>query len=250
MKNSPIILLCGQAGSGKDTIASMIKDIVPNTITLAQADPLKMLGKSLFQFTDDQLWGPSQSRNAIDERFNMKSTWRKMLDNSYAIKAWLDYCKLKEHKTAFFKWLYTLEETTFHKNNPLSPRTMLQTLGTEFGRSINPNIWSTIALDKAKERLANNQADLVVVTDGRFKNEILNAKMNNAMTVLIVNPQSATAKAREKTFGVQGHASEEELKTVPNYWFDHVFVNMKQFKLNYLKKEVQTFCDRNLSNEY
>ena len=51
-----------------------------------------------------------------------------------------------------------------------SPRQMLQSLGTEWGRdSIHPEIWVRIAMERAVPHLATGRG--VVVTDVRFDNE-------------------------------------------------------------------------------
>ena len=51
-----------------------------------------------------------------------------------------------------------------------SPRQMLQTLGTEWGRgTIHPEIWIRITMERAKPELAAGR--VVVITDVRFDNE-------------------------------------------------------------------------------
>jgi hypothetical protein len=51
-----------------------------------------------------------------------------------------------------------------------SPRQMLQTLGTEWGReTVNPQIWIRIAIERAVPHLAVGRS--VVITDVRFDNE-------------------------------------------------------------------------------
>ncbi len=46
-KNSKIYVIGGKAGSGKDTVASMIKDRVSNTVILSYASYLKMYAKQI-----------------------------------------------------------------------------------------------------------------------------------------------------------------------------------------------------------
>lgn len=50
---------------------------------------------------------------------------------------------------------------------PLTPRYALQTLGTEWGRNCDPDIWVKAGLRRA----ANSPSDVVVFTDVRFLNE-------------------------------------------------------------------------------
>lgn len=63
-----IIGICGQAGSGKDTAADfLVKD--HGFAKVSFADPMKRFCQEIFDFTDEQLWGSSQFRNAPDSRF-------------------------------------------------------------------------------------------------------------------------------------------------------------------------------------
>jgi hypothetical protein len=51
-----------------------------------------------------------------------------------------------------------------------SPRQLLQTLGTEWGRgTVHPEIWVRIAMERAAQHLTVNRC--VVITDVRFDNE-------------------------------------------------------------------------------
>jgi hypothetical protein len=59
-----IIALSGRAGSGKSTVARLLggKEI-------SFAEPLKRFCQEVFAFTDEQVWGPSECRNAPDTRY-------------------------------------------------------------------------------------------------------------------------------------------------------------------------------------
>lgn len=58
-----IVLLVGNAGSGKDTVGRILERIyaAPN---IAFADPIKALASIVFDFTSLDLYGPSSARNA------------------------------------------------------------------------------------------------------------------------------------------------------------------------------------------
>lgn len=64
-----IICFSGMAGSGKDTIADLL--VSKNYLKIALADPLKRMAHCAFDFTIDQLWGPSNFRNEIDPRYGI-----------------------------------------------------------------------------------------------------------------------------------------------------------------------------------
>lgn len=68
-----IIGLCGRAGSGKDTLAKVVcesKSIVEVTFgAISFAQPMKKFCEEVFDFSYEQLYGPSERRNAGDERY-------------------------------------------------------------------------------------------------------------------------------------------------------------------------------------
>jgi hypothetical protein len=63
-----IVSFAGKAGAGKDTAARILMERF-GFERVALADPIKRVCKELFQFADDQLWGPSERRNEPDSRY-------------------------------------------------------------------------------------------------------------------------------------------------------------------------------------
>jgi hypothetical protein len=63
-----IIGISGKAGVGKDTATDLLVERF-GFVKVALADPLKRICKEVFAFTDEQLWGSSEKRNAPDERY-------------------------------------------------------------------------------------------------------------------------------------------------------------------------------------
>lgn len=64
-----IVGISGVAGSGKDTVANILVERF-KFVKVSLADPLKRICRDVFDFTDEQLWGPSECRNAPDARWN------------------------------------------------------------------------------------------------------------------------------------------------------------------------------------
>jgi hypothetical protein len=63
-----LIGITGRAGSGKDTAADVLcKDF--NFVNISLADPLKRFLAETFEFSTEQLWGPSENRNVPDARW-------------------------------------------------------------------------------------------------------------------------------------------------------------------------------------
>ena len=184
-----LIGLSGQSGVGKDTIADLLKT-ERYFVKIALADTLKRICKDVFNFSNDQLWGPSEFRNAPDSRYN-----------------------------------------------GLTPRVALQTLGTEWGRALYEDVWIDNAIHSAKmiltegvwtysqldgikrKHLFDESPAGVVITDVRFKNEIVKIKKAGGFLVRVVRP------GFDGSVGIQGHASESEQKTIPDSDFDLIINN-------------------------
>ncbi len=167
-----IIGMTGLAGSGKDTVADiLVRDHAFAKVALA--DPLKRICKEVFQFTDEQLWGPSSMRNTPDVRYLRGDLATRDQDPKVLALG-------------------------LPREDYLTPRHALQQLGTEWGRRCYDNVWVDYALRIAHTLLTpggfmpayNPQRGLyqvtvnssegyhyrypkgVVISDVRFPNEV------------------------------------------------------------------------------
>ena len=132
-----LIGICGKAGSGKDTVADLLVGR-HGFAKVALADPLKRICREVFQFTDEQLWGPSEKRNAGDVRFPREHSCTKR----GFFNASCDCCGVMEDLWSTLPCY-------------LTPRHALQQLGTEWGRRCSPNVWVDFALRVSKRLLAD-----------------------------------------------------------------------------------------------
>lgn len=174
-QRSTLIGLGGLAGSGKDTAAAALVEKC-GFVKMAFADPMKRFAMEMWDFSEEQLWGPSERRNAVDPRYG------------------------------------------------ISPRHVLQALGTEVGRRIDPNVWVRYGLRSA-HRIVTGLGTMkyvrtqgivrlrpdqwigvprgVVITDVRFVNEATAIKEVGGL-VFMIDRQGA---------GLEGvaakHASEQ-----------------------------------------
>lgn len=77
-----------QAGAGKDTVAEIMARSGYGRIALA--DPLKRIVMTVWQFTEEQLWGPSHCRSIPDLRYPVEEggylTPRKALQSLDALR--------------------------------------------------------------------------------------------------------------------------------------------------------------------
>lgn len=272
----PLYIVSGGAGSGKDTVAEMMIT-GRRGVMVAQADPMKRFAMAAFGFSFDQLWGPSSSRNAADERYSsMKedALWGSQafaevvnrvfnesdVDGLDLATRWLqdispesDDDAIDTMRVMLNTWLSAVSDQAV-KDQKLSPRTVLQLLGTEFGRNIDPNIWSNYAIRAAKKLLLGEVGysrelglidvkglpgyNFVVITDGRFRNEILNVKEVGGVALKITNPATEADERACDAAGVKGHVSEAELKGIPWSWFDTEIHNDKTLGLDYLRARI------------
>ena len=88
------------------------------------------------------------------------------------------------------KMLYNqeLKERCLPELLGLSARQIMQTLGTEWARSLSPDIWVNIGLNKAKE--VNEAGRAALITDVRFPNEV--AAIRNAGGIVVWVKRDAT----------------------------------------------------------
>lgn len=207
-----IIGLCGKAGSGKDTVADiLVRDL--GFVKIAFADPLKRVCKDIFDFSDEQLWGPSEKRNEPDFR----------------------YCR-KPHQQGYDP--VDGRPTTIDAQY-LTPRYALQQLGTEWGRDCYPDIWIDYAMRVAKSIMAGRGSYTakkglelaidggghylkptgVVISDVRFENEVRGLRAYGARVLRIVRPNQGL-KGEAST-----HRSETEMDGIPAELFDAVLQN-------------------------
>jgi hypothetical protein len=209
-----IIGIAGLAGSGKDTAAEfLVKN--HNFVRVALADKLKRICRDVFDFSDEQMWGPSSRRNEPDERYP-----RGERDCSQP-----DCVGHVEY---------------------LTPRYALQTLGTEWGRNCYNDIWTEDALRTAKTLLEpgnplrnfymsshhhyNMKGGLqsctstckqirgVVIPDVRFKNEMARIKQAGGYLIRMKRGTGLTGAAAQ-------HQSEAEQLEVSDSEFAAVIHN-------------------------
>lgn len=131
------IAIAGKAKSGKNTLASLLKDNLEKQLfpcrIFAFADPIKKIAMKMFPLAErDWFWGPSENRN-------------------------------------------TIIPDAYNNGNPLTCRQLLLDIG-KFGRKYNPNIWVNSTMDDidlfVQSSNINSVPNVPIVSDLRFKEEI------------------------------------------------------------------------------
>ncbi len=257
-----IIGLSGFAGSGKDAVADMLNQN-QRFVKVALADPLKRIARDVYDFTDEQLWGPSSLRNKPDKRYPREHTWggeRKDTCQCCGIARLRD-----ETGTGWFN--------TEYPQCYLTPRYALQLLGTEWGRHCYPHTWVDKAVRVAEQLLKKDYLAAekvweydqkrglvqemvfdhvlprssaphalgveqlpkgVVVPDVRFKGEVF--RLKEQKTVLVRIKRAGYDKP------AFDHPSETEQVDIPDSEFDYILHNnrdLEQLRLNVAKMAME-----------
>jgi hypothetical protein len=242
MHRIALIGVSGQIGSGKDTVANYLCAQY-GFVKVALADPIKRFGYHVFHFDEDQLWGPSESRNAIDERYNSEEAWNEAQGRLIAwgheyITGVLGDDNIEKVHAAFValvSWFSWLKKEYAGK---LSPRIMLQALGTEWGRNaVHEDIWMNCLLRTVKmlmhedgftqtltydpiqgcvETAASRLPRGVAVSDIRFENEFKRIRDEGGRVLRVIRPDTDSKAA---TIGITGHASEAHEYSFENFDF-------------------------------
>lgn len=210
-----IIGICGQLGSGKDTASDHLVDQMGYQ-KIAFAEPIKEFAQNVFGFTDEQVWGPSENRNTIDPRFSEQGYW--LLTEECLFRygpEWIQQVLPEQNigitYHSLYEWFTMFKATTLH----VSPRLVLQSLGTEWGRTQKDSIWVDILLDKAKSR------GKVIASDVRFINEAKALQERGGKLLKIRRPLTDTEPPPDFT----SHRSETEQQGIPDDMFDAIITN-------------------------
>lgn len=218
MNRGKTIVLCGSAGVGKDTAGDFLVRR-RGYVRVGLADPLKRFCQEVFAFTDDQLWGPSASRNAPDPRYP-RPCHPCRGEGRVETVAEIRPATFENGAVVPQQVLLSRQECIFCRGEGktfLSPREALQTLGTDWGRRCYPDTWIELGRRTAREH--NDRGVSVVVTDARFRNELEGFKADGAVLVRLYRPGAGLGGA------AAAHPSEAELRDLPDSLFDALVQN-------------------------
>jgi hypothetical protein len=154
--------LTGKKRSGKDTVASMLQNLHPELTTYALASPIKTVINILFGV--DEATIESTRDLEMTHTINLANLTEAGYTYTLLVKEHADQAPL------FHEFWDMIEERglihfdtqrgVYHYTGKL--RLMYQLFGTEFGRSVNEDLWLILAPDSAG-----------IITDVRFENEAL-----------------------------------------------------------------------------
>lgn len=252
------LIITGESQSGKDTIGQMIA-ARRNGICIAQADPMKRFAAKVFGFSEETLWGPSAMRNQLvrNSGISMDEFWSsadyRLTDGAIALmdEVFPDFNHQQRNHAGeeIERWFEAARDS---HGDDVSARVILQTLGTEWGRLIDPDMWNRWALrvsdslilpgngyDKQQGVISlpeKKASDLVVITDGRFRNEVAGTRSAGGLAIQVTDPNAP----REGNVGVSGHRSEVEQRGIPRWWFHLTVMNDKTKGLDVLSSMIDS----------
>jgi hypothetical protein len=228
----PIVMFVGQAGSGKDTASDFVV-AARGGVKMSLADPLKEMAMKIFpEFDKEDLWGPSDRRNKV---YTVPLKPLSVFSRESQVVGLAKSVGAHVSDSEAYHWLWQLgpHDGTF-KNIDITPRKVLQTFGTDIVRKKNPDAWIDITIERAHKALLKQGNNVVVIPDGRFRNEVLAVKRVGGKVIRLINSENPVSDST--------HPSETEQLHIPDYWFDKVLINVKLDKeeqsLDYFKDAV------------
>ena len=248
-----LVGVAGLAGSGKETVADRLCE-KHGFVRVSFADPLKRFCMQVYEFTEEQLWGPSEFRNAPDKRYQRgwrlpecgcvcsSWHWHDEKQRAFVVDEILDLCD--RHNLTWWKSRVLFphdDDGAAPEPEYLTPRLCLQLLGTEWGRRCYDNTWVDYAI-RVYERLQKGDVmydrvtglrtcygvgDMmwpktnVVIPDLRFVNEFNGIEKAGGQAIRVIRPDSGLkGKAGQ-------HASETQSRLIPDSRFRNVIQNTK-----------------------
>lgn len=207
-----IIGLLGEAGAGKDTAGKYLCDIHPG-VTLAFAGKLKEICGEMFDLSSEDV--NTEAGKSAPSSFPCFKCPRCGSTNVESVT-------LDRDMNGECKLCGTLGEIKVFKGT-WTPRAILQHVGTEGFRAVDPNVWARYAINQARQILkAKKPPRFVVITDVRFRSEVEAIWKVGGAVWRIQRPEADGAATDG---GIKGHASEAEQATIPSSELQAVVVN-------------------------
>lgn len=211
-----IIGLLGRSGAGKGEVAGFIRERLRNTVLLSFSAPIKEFASFVFDFPSENLWGPSYKRNERFARFSNSVEWalaRERLGRyapGWTARVLLKFQGAPEQTVLLAKveaWFNALQAESIGAppESALTPRRVLQTLGTECGRAVDRDIWARYGLNRARAFLRDD-VKAVVFDDARFLSEVIMLRKAGAEIWHIERPVFGDA-------GLSGTAAQHSSET-------------------------------------
>ena len=207
-----LLAISALAGSGKDTVTQLLCERY-GFVQVAFADVLKRILRDVYDFTDEQLWGPSEKRSEQDERYPRSVSFSDGETRNIV------------EKDGQGGW----------RPHYLSPRKGLLVLGDAF-RECYPNTLVDYGLriggDLLERRASydptrgisglhpnDKPAKGVVFSDARLWRELERIREAGGKLIRVTRPGAGLKGEDGK------HLTESEMATIPDSEFDYILAN-------------------------
>ncbi len=243
-----IILLCGNKGVGKNSLADALERELERretkTVQMAFSYPIKELVQMIFGWDAHYLWGASPMRSVFPihwERYP-KVMWGNAFSNCmdvdvcrFALDLGLTYQDLRSGVETLFNRCVKVRElpmppyADYEWVEELTARKILETFG-DIGRAVDPDLW----VKELVRRISKVKNAVTIIQDGRYLNEIQAIQGLGGLAWLVVDDSLGG------TFGT--HSSETSLPDSSHY--DVIVRNDRDKGVEHLNKLAVELVDR------
>lgn len=220
-----IITIFGKSRSGKNTVGDMVAASCKGTVQMAFADKLKQICGELFNLTHEDMnteEGKTKPTKFVCPTCPVcKSIDTEVMSPTVAFSSFYDQPVVnhKGPKQVACKAcgaIGALDSFTGF----WTPRMILQHVGTEGIRRVDQMAWARNTMQMAQANIAAG-ANLVIVTDGRFRSELTALREVGGVAWRVRRPETD-----DRSTGIAKHASETEIDGIPDDDFDDVIMNI------------------------
>ena len=234
-----VLAMMGRSKSGKDTVGSMAKEMfgAAGIATVAFADKLKLLCMDLYGLTYNDVF-TEKGKDRVTDYICWKCPACSSID-----------CFEDELRRIVCRKCTVVGSDPKAFESKWTVRMILQHVGTEGCRRVDPSIWVRFAMQTAEALLAERAyitpialddgnvyqlatayphaaesaragAKLVIITDCRFRSEMDGVQTAKGFVWRLRRPDTD-----RQAQGLAGHASENEMDTIPDTKFQRVIRN-------------------------
>lgn len=234
-----LLTVNGEADNGKDFVADWCSERF-GLVKIAFADPMKRFVRQLFGLDYVHLWGPSEKRNELLPAGPIWSMALSQLHTMHQFTAAVVPESLGPDVRAkafagLQDWFTTLRR---QYGDEISARIILQTLGTEWGREVDPKMWLNYLFGNQLPLLAQGfdyvdclgvrtnvepgtPKNGICIPDQRFVNELEESELRGGYSIRA--RRLSRVRKDSSNIGLSGHKSELEQRGIPDERFNKVF---------------------------
>lgn len=160
------------------------------------ADPLKRMLMVMFGLSREQVYGSNEQKNSLTE-----VRW----ENMPGVITPKDIEYMEHDNKVLAPYNIKDLRLTFHDEGAMTARELMQYFGTDIMRKIKDNIWPDLCLNQIKQ----DNSNLAVIGDCRFKNEIDAVHAAGGKVIYFTRNSESS----------DGHESEQASKYIDDYDF-------------------------------